>query len=216
MEYDIQLKDVVKWIQDLLIMQYRQSRKNRACIALLVKLLFAGMLMYKIRDLCLNVEKSIGAQLDVVGKWVGVDRLYNSIDLWDRNFLSFPFYTTIKTNTYNEFQGGFYNYTNFEERQGGFLMYKNWQDIRINVNKMGDDLYRQIIKLKIIKNSISFTRKNIDEAIWKWSDGNVYTTWSDMCITYHYTPDYEKIIDLAIYKDVLPVPTGCRLEMEAV
>lgn len=207
---DYSLEEIKSWIKDLIIVQYKQSKKNRALIDLLVELIFANNLILQIRDLCLNVEESVGAQLDVVGKWVGVDRYYSG-ELWTHPYLSFPFYSTIKDSSYNEYQGGFSKYSNFEDRDGGFLTYKTWQDVRTKVNQVGDEYFRHLIKLKIIKNSINHTCKNIDDAIWKWSDGNVYTTWGVMELTYHYKPLYKNIITLAQRKNVIPRPTGCTI-----
>lgn len=214
MDYNLELENIKNWIKDLIIIQYRQSKRNRACIDLLTELIFANNLILKIRDLCLSVENSVGAQLDVVGKWVGLDRYYDGIDLWEQPFFSLPYYKTIQDSSYNEFQGGFSNYKNFEENDGGFLMYKNWQQTRTKVNAMGDEYFRSLIKLRIIRNSINCTCKNIDEAIWKWSEGKVYTTWDTMELTYHYDSSYKNIITLAEYKNVLPSPTGCTIILE--
>lgn len=172
MDYSLALQEIQNWIKDLIIIQYRQSKRNRALIDLIVKLIFANCLILQIRDLCLNVEKSIGAQLVVVGKWVNLDKFYNGMDLWNHPYVSYPYYTTIQTSAYDTYQGEFSNYKNFEDNNGGFLMYKFWQDIRTAVNQMGDDYFRALIKLKIIYNSINHTRKSIDEAIWQWSEWN--------------------------------------------
>ena len=95
-------------------------------------------------------------------------------------------------------------------------MYKVWQDTRTKINQMGDEYFRQLIKLKIIKNSINHTCKSIDEAIWNWSEGNVYTTWDVMKVKYYYDSSYSNIMTLAQYKKTLPCPTGCTLELEEI
>ena len=150
MDYIKELDNIKSWIKNLIIIQYRQAAKNRALIDEMVDLLFMNCLPQKIRDLCLNVEESIGAQLDVVGKWVGVDRVYTTLELFDHPYLAFPTYKTIKDNTFDDLQGGFSSYQNFSADDGGFLMYKRIYDVKSNVNQMGDDYYRKIIKLKII------------------------------------------------------------------
>lgn len=216
MDYQVELQNIKDWIKNLIIVQYRQSKKNRALIDLLVELIFANCLILQIRDLCLNVEKSIGAQLDVVARWVGLDRYYNGIDLWEHPYLSYPYYSTIQNNTYDDYQGGFSTYLNFANNDGGFLTYKVWQEVRTRVNQIGDSYFRSLVKLKIVYNSINHTRKNIDDAIWEWSDGNVYTTWNTMQITYHYTRAYRNIMTLANYKNILPRPTGCELILEEI
>ena len=215
MDYEQILKDLQEYFANLIILQYRYAPENRQLIAKLTDLIFANNLALKIRDLTVDVDKSIGAQLDVVGKWVGIDRYYGG-ELWDRPYLSFPLYSTISTSSYNQYQGGFSLYSTFADNDGGFLTYKTWQDIRTKINQMGDEYFRSLIKLKIIKNSINHTCKNIDNAIWEWSEGNVYTTWDVMKVKYHYDSSYSNIMTLAQYKNVLPRPTGCTLEIEEI
>ena len=74
MDYNKILTDLQKYFADLIIIQYRYAPENRALIAKLTDLIFANNLALQIRDLTVDVEKSIGLQLDVVGKWVGIDR----------------------------------------------------------------------------------------------------------------------------------------------
>ena len=214
MDYVQNLQDIKNWAKNLIILQYHQSKKNRQLIELMVDNLFANNLVPKIRDFCLNVEKSEGAQLDVVGKWVGIDRYYNAIDLWEQPYTALVNYDNISSGTYEQWQGGFSTYENFSQNDGGFLTWEAWKETRTKVNQIGDDYFRQLIKLKIIKNSIAFTNKNIDDAIWKWSNGDVYTTWGVMEVTYHYPSSMHNFFQLAIYKNVLLAPTGCTILTE--
>lgn len=216
MNYAQVLKDLQEYFANLIILQYRYAPENRALIKSLVNLIFANNLALQIRDLTVDVEKSEGAQLDVVGKWVGIDRYFNGIDLWTHPYLALVNYEDIAISNYGEFQGGFSTYENFETHEGGFLTYEAWQDVRTKVNAMGDEYFRHLIKLKIIHNSINQTCKNIDDAIWKWSNGMVYTTWNTMEVTYHYDKTYKNVMMLAAYKSILPHPTGCTIVLEEI
>ena len=214
MDYVEVLNQVKEWACSLIILQYRQAPKNRALIKAVVDLVFANNLPLQIRDLCLSVSNSEGAQLDVVGQWVGLDRYYDAIDLWEQPYTALVNYSNISSGTYEQWQGGFSTYSNFADNDGGFLTYSAWQNTRTKVNQMGDDYFRQLIKLKIIKNSIAFTNKNIDDAIWQWGGGDVYTTWGIMEVTYHYPASMHNLFQLAIYKNVLLAPTGCTILTE--
>lgn len=216
MDYNKSLEEIKSWAKDLIILQYHRSPKNRALIDLMVELVFAKNLTLQIRDLCLNVNESIGAQLDVVGKWVGIDRFYNAIDLWEQPYTALVNYSNIEDNLYEQWQGGFSSYTTFDDNNGGFLTYKQWRDTRTKVNQMGDEYFRQLIKLKIIKNSMAFTNKNIDDAIWEWSNHKIYTTWDVMEVTYHYPSELSNLMTLATYKNVLLAPTGCAIKTEVI
>lgn len=220
MDYLAELNNIKDWFKNLIIIQYRQSKKNRALIDLLVELIFSNNLILQIRDLCLSVDKSEGAQLEVVGKWVGIDPYYNGMDLWKHPYLSFLNYSELKAanfpNNISSVRGGFSTYTNFANNDGGFLTYKVWQDTRTADNKLGDNEYRELIKLKIIKNSINHTQANIDKAIYEWSNGHVYTTWNVMEVIYHYDDEYADLMTLAVYKDVLPSPVGCKITTQQI
>lgn len=209
------IQTLKQYFADLLIIQYRGSKKNRALIEFLVDLIFANNLALEIKEKTVNVNESIGKQLDVVGKWVGLDRYYYK-EIWEHPFLAFPNYSNIKNSDYSEVQGGFSTYSNFSDNNGGFLTYKAWSSIRAKANEIGDEYFRKLIKLKIIKNSINFTCKNIDDAIWEWSEGHVYTTWEHMKLIYHYDVEYKELIELANFKNVLLKPTGCNIILEAI
>lgn len=210
MDYIKILDDLKEYFANLIIMQYRMSEKNRRTIKMLVDLIFANNLALKIRDLCVDVNKSFGVQLDVVGAWVGLDRFYNDIILWDK-----PYFSNIswgKTPNY-AYQGGFSNWRNFSYLRGATMTWRKLRELYLASNKMGDELFRTLIKLKIIKNSIKFTNKNIDEAIYQWSDGKVYTTWDTMKVTYNYPASMATTMTLAQYKNCLLAPTGCEIEL---
>jgi len=233
MDYAENLEQIKQWAKDLIILQYHRSEKNQKLIDLMVENLFASNLIWQIQDLCLNVDKSIGAQLEVVGKWVGIDPYINDINLWNQPYVSLVNYSNIREEVpYDQWQGGFSSYNSsspyfFGNDDGGFLTYKTWRNVRTERNKMGDAFFRELIKLKIIKNSIKFTNKNIDEAIYKWGREDIYTTWQPMEVTYHFplnkvwnegTPEeisVHNLMQLAVYKNVLLAPTGCKIKTEA-
>lgn len=213
MDYIAINEQLKNYFADLLIAEYRCSEKNRAFIKMLYNLIFAGGLALQIRDKCLNVEESIGTQLDVVGEWVGVNRLYNNNIIWNRAYFSFVNWKQTPNPLY---QGGFSNFKNFEFLDGNTMTWKNLQDLRPKTYKLGDNYFRQLIKLKIIKNSIRFVKKEIDDAIYEWSKGQVYTVWDKMKLTYKYKIGYSQIIGLALEKNCLPCPLGCELAIDLV
>lgn len=209
-EINTQLKD---YFCNLLIAQYRSGEKNRKFVELLYDVVFADSLALQIKNECLNVEESIGKQLDTVGEWVGVTRDYDNSIIWDRAYFSFVNWNNTPNILY---QGGFSNYVNFEYLDGYTMTWKHLQELSRKQYKLEDKYYRDLIKLKIIKNSIKHTKKNIDDAIYTWSNGNVYTTWQSMRVIYNYNVDYSQIIGLALQKNCLPCPTGCEISTHLI
>lgn len=213
MDYSKALEQIKDWIKSLVIIQYRESKKNKAFLDAIVEILFANCLPLQIRDLCLNIEKSEDKQLEIVGDWVGIDKYY-VLDIITGNYFSLPRYANSRTGIYLQGQGGFSNYTNFNDLAGGFLTYAEWFKTIANVNKMSDYWFRKLIQLKAIKNSIDFTNKNIDEAIKEWSNNEIYITWDGAKqMTYHYPATWFETMSIAVAKNALPAPTGCIINI---
>ena len=148
MNYNSILLNLIDYYANLLIVQYHNKPKATKTIKMLAELLLANMLVLQIRD-AFDWKTATGAQLDVIGKWVGVSRFYNG-----QLFEFQPWFALIDwDSTPDNLQGGFSLFSNFEDLEGGFLDYPN---INPTKNKLNDTAFRWMIGLKIIKNSIIF------------------------------------------------------------
>lgn len=206
--YDDILKTVVSYATNLLIVQYHDKPKARKTINLLATLLWCNMVLMQIRD-GFDWRTAVGKQLDILGKWLGVDRFYNG-----QLYYYKPWFTLLDWNSNGDnLQYGFSEFDNFDtvQPQGGFL---NYQQLLTTDNVLSDYAFQMMLGLKIIKNSISATAKNIDEAIYKIFGGEVYTVWSDHTLTYYYSQRAVEIIEVAYTKNVLPCPTGVKIELK--
>ena len=77
MDYTAIKEQLKEYFKNLLIAQYHCSDQNKMFIDALSELMFAELLSLKILNVCMNVEKSEGAQLDQEGEWVSVTRDYD-------------------------------------------------------------------------------------------------------------------------------------------
>lgn len=208
MDYLIILNELENYYQNLLIIQYNNKPKARATIKLLVDLLWVNMILLQIRD-AFDWRTAIGEQLDIIGSWVGCDRFYNG-QLFDFH----PWFSLLPYGQEpDNLQGGFSRYSNFAQGNGGFLDYDN---IRPTQNQLVDDAFRIMIGLKIIKNNISAICKNIDNAIWDYFEGKVYTVWEPDTLTYYYPSELAEVMQVAEDKGVLPCPTGVTLYLREI
>lgn len=208
MDYTATLTSLVSYYTNLLIVQYHNKPKAKATIELMTRLLWADMALMQLRD-AFDWRTATGVQLDTIGKWVGVDRFYNGQLFYFR-----PWFALIDWNREpDNLQGGFSTFDTFDTVEGGFLTY---DDILPTQNRLADDSFRIMIGLKIIKNNISATCKNIDDAIWDYFDGDVYTTWNNMTLTYYYRGELAEVIEVAKEKNVLPCPTGVTIELREI
>lgn len=208
MDYLKILSQMEDYYANLLIIQYHDKPKAQATIKLLVKLLWVNMVLLQIRN-AFDWENALSAQLDIIGKWVGVDKFYNG-----QFFYFHPWFSLVDWDSEpDNLQGGFSTFQTFDEGGGGFLTY---EDIQPTQNRLSTDGLRMMIGLKIIKNNLAATCKNIDEAIWDYFSGRVYTTWAPDEITYHYSAQLSEVMQVANYKKVLPCPTGVRIILREI
>lgn len=213
MDYLETLDDLKDYYSNLLIVQYNGKPKAVATIKMLVDLILANLLILQIRD-GFDWTKAEGKQLDIIGKWVGVSQVYQGSLFWGDTFFSYPSANQLTpTDTTDALQHGFSTYETFDDNEGGILTYDNMGFAEGTLN---DDDYRIVIGLKIIKNSITHTCKNIDDAIWKYFNHTVYTTWQPHEIIYHYPSEMTTIIAVCNDKGVLLAPTGVKITLREI
>lgn len=199
------LKD---YYSNLLIVQYNGKTKAKSTIKKFVDLFFANMVLMQIRD-AFDWTTAVGNQLDIIGKWVGCSRFYNG-----QLFVTQPWFSLIDWNYQpDNLQGGFSTFENFNTLQGGFLDYES---IQSTPNRMNDEAYRIMIGLKIIYNSINHTAKSIDDAIWQYFGGDIYTVWESHTLVYVYSTEMREILQVAQDKGILPCPIGCSILLREI
>lgn len=208
MDYISLLEQLKQYYANLLIVQYNGKPKATATIKLMAELLLVNMVLLQIRD-GFDWETALDAQLEIIARWVGTDRFYNG-QLFDFH----PWFSLVPYGSEpDNLQGGFVRYDDFETTSGGFLDYDN---IKPTQNQLSTEAFRVMIGLKIIKNSISATCKNIDNAIWDYFNGQVYTVWEPDLVIYYYSSELAEVMQVAQEKDVLPCPTGVNIELREI
>jgi hypothetical protein len=170
-DYDKIKKQLKEYYQDLLIMQYHDKPKAREVVKANIEEELCNLLEQKVKD-AFDVDTAIGVQLDIIGKWVGIERIFKGQKYDNQAWFSLPRYNQ-KTNS---FMHGFSTYATFEE-EGGYLTY---DFILGTKNKLNDNDFRMLIKLKIIRNNIPHSPKPIDDAMYKLFADTLYTVWNEM------------------------------------
>lgn len=210
MNYLELLHKLEDYYTNLLIVQYNGKPKATAHIKMLVNLIWVNMIFFQVRD-AFDWETAGQAQLDIIGKWIGIDKFYKG-QLFDFHaWFSLTDYDTSPDNL----QGGFSTFETFDTVSGGVLDY---EEILPTQNKMPTKTFRQLIGLKIIYNSISFTCKAIDEAIWDYFNGQVYTTWipASHKLIYTYPSSLNEIFEVAYDKGILPCPPTVSIQLQEI
>lgn len=208
MDYALIQSKLIDYYVNLLIIQYHDKPKARATITLIISLILANLVIYQIRD-GFDWKTAKGVQLDIVGKWEGINRFYDGQLLFIR-----PWFSLIDWNTEpDNLQGGFSTFENFDTLEGGFIEYST---IKPTQNQLDDDAFRIMIGLQIIKNSINHTAQSIDNAIAEYFNGNVYTVWNGKTLTYYYKNELREVLQVALLKNVLPRPTGVSINLQEI
>ena len=208
------MEELLKYYANLLIVQYNGKPKAKATIEMLTKIIYGVVdtpLFLQIQN-AFDWKTAVGNQLDIIGKWIGVSKTYQGLLYWDKTFLSYPSWNDLTPidNTDN-LQHGYSDYSTFDTDIGGTLTYN---ELGFVEQELDYEQFRTVIGLKIIKNSITLTAKNIDDAIWEYFDGLVYTTWEAMKITYHYPNSLNTVMTVCKYKKVLPAPIGVSIDLK--
>lgn len=213
MSYDELKKQVVQAYTNLLIVQYYGKPNAAATVKMHAEMLLADMTLWKLRDLCLNVDQSVGKQLDQIGEWVGVDRYVNSSRYEGKMWLAYIDWD--EDSEPNNLQGGLQDWDNPQSSTDGPIL--AYEDIISSKRRLTDDIFRVLIKLKIIKNEIRHSPKYIDDAIWDLFSSDVYIEWGECLeMTYYYKSNKASIMDIALDKKVLPHPSGVNLKIKEI
>ena len=213
MDYDAALKEIQDYYANLLIIQYHNKPKAIAMIKSLIKALFADMIIFKIRDgfNLVNQPYAMGKQLDCIGEWVGIDRIYSA------GQPLYPWFSLIdaEQTTTDPEQGGFQDWDETIVEDGGFLGY---DDLVVGANKtsLTDNSFLSLIKLKIIKNSSTHTMGDLDRKFKEYFGDGIYITWNGMEMTYNYTNEYNAIMEIGKTKNAIPIPNGMVVKYNAL
>lgn len=213
MDYESALKEIEDYYSNLLIVQYHGKKKAVGMIKSLVRALYADMILFKIRDgfNIVNAPFAIGKQLDCIGEWVGVNRIY------DAGQPLYPWFSLIdaEQTTEDVWQGGFQDWNEPIAEDGGFL---GFDDLVMGANKtaLADDLFLALIKMKIIKNSSTHTMGDLDRKFKEYFNDQLYLTWDGINLTYNYTNALSAVIEVAKIKNALPIPNGMVVSFNAL
>lgn len=85
--FETEIANVENYYADLLIIQYRNKTKARQTIKLGVDLYLGDELLFDLSNV-LDIDTAVGAQLDIIGKILGVNRQINGLTI-DKEFFSF-------------------------------------------------------------------------------------------------------------------------------
>ncbi len=200
-----ELNNIIKNYVDLIILQYADKPNAAQQIEDYVDGLLSDGLLFKLRD-AFDVETAIGKQLDIIGKYVGVDRNGEQFAVdFDQNLFS----TVDTTADLTPAAFGTVSEVQFPVIDSHILNNDDFSTSTI----LDDDNYRFVIKLKIIQNNINHSESAIDSAVNEVFQGLLFPSGVDgkMFMTYIADQEILSAVRIAFNKDVLPRPTAVGL-----
>ncbi len=199
------ITDLINYYVNLLIIQYHNKPKAQATIQLIADEVLASGIIFDIRD-GYSVETAVGKQLDVIGKYVGVDRFWINED--PINYFAFTWYDEVSPDA--EEKWGFTDYADFDTFQYNGTL--NYDEVLSVTNALSDSDYRILIRLKILQNTINHSHKSIDDSVFQiFGSAVVPDSPGNMHMYYFVTPALTAIILAAEQKLLLPRPMAVRL-----
>lgn len=200
MAYDV--NGTIKYYTDLLLYQYNDKPRSRATIDLLAGAAICDLVMLEMQD-AFDVETAEGPQLDVIGEYVGFNRIVPIVV--PRNYFQLTDYTAPLPSPI-----GLTDYNDPTLNAGSVFYLYIYQNATFN--SLTDEQYRFMIKLKIVLNKLFNSLKNIEDALAQFFGLTVVCfDETNMSMTYFTqgTPPY--LLQLAIELNLLPRPIGVRI-----
>ncbi len=195
MAYESEIADIENYYADLLIIQYRNKPNARATIKLGVDLYLADGLIFDLNNV-LDIDTAQGAQLDLIGKILGVNRI---IDGFTFNVDFFTFEKVPPDVSYG--------YSDKNALSQGY--WKKYQNSIGSAYSLSDDDYRILLKFKALYN-VRYGSWACMDLLYNRAFGNEINIVNnqDLTITYEVSSTASIGLQVAIYLGYIEPPLG--------
>ena len=194
---------ILNYYASLIIRQYKTLVKANAMVQLLCNQSVTDGFIFD-EQTCFDIDTAVGAQLDILGRIVGVTRRCYSFDL-SHTYMN---YTDYDSNPSVIAGYGDYNDSPFDPSGFLFYQYEDFDSIRI---LLSDDDMRSLIKMKIELNNSSATFAFIKSFIYRYLNTDVAVVDNkDMSITYTIHHSFGSLARAALFNGMLPAPMGVQ------
>lgn len=193
------INDLIKYYQNLLIVQYYGKSTAQQEIALATKTFTGDDIMSQI---IFDVDTSVGAQLDLIGDIVGLSRIAEGFQFGEVYYS----YNDYVDPMFDASARGMSDINNSVQAP-----FKNYERVRKSIYSMTDGQYRAMIKLKIFANNGIATNKYVCDSLYQlFGNGMRFTDNENMTATLDIEPYLEFEGRLAEFLGLLPKPLGVQ------
>jgi hypothetical protein len=202
-DFVLSFGDLTNYYINLLIVQYHDMPKAKATVGVFCDEAVGSGIIGQVKE-GFDLDVAVGAQLDILGQYRGVQRAIYGLDL-SRPYFSMPFVTDPNPETYP----GFAFIT--DVAVGDYWL--TVLDTNRPIYAMNDDELRRIIKLRAKTQSRFLSLEECDAILNEFFGTNLTLTDNgDMTITYYHSPsDSDTLYNIAVATNSLPKPAGVQL-----
>lgn len=204
------ITNIANYYSNLLILQYNNLPKASATINLLASVFLANGVYLDVPN-AYNIDPdlgptAVGVQLDIMGKYAGVNRYYSTIDL--ENYTALVPYSEALTLPSSPPAFGIDNYANYptSDDWNGTLVYS---DIVTSKNSLSDADFLTLIRLAIRNNNSNYSMADISRNIYDILGPSIIPeTNGFMEIVFFFRTAITTLLQAVIQKGLLPRPMG--------
>ena len=199
--------ELIYYYVNLLIIQYHDKPNARALIYAIIRSLVIYDIMIQVRE-GFNIETAIGTQLDMLAKYIGVERVVTGV-VFDRLYFGFADYTETTPFVFGRYAD--YTTINIDEQ------FRNYAEERKSLYILIDPELRLLIKMKIIQNNGNGSNKEIDDLMIDFFNNEIlFFERYPMLETFIFQKNKQRLAVIARYENVLPRPAGVGLTFSFV
>lgn len=200
-------ESLIEYYVNLLIIQYYNKTKARDTIMELITAIMVYDISQEIRN-GFDITTAVGTQLDLLAKYVGVERVVTGA-VFDRDYFGFADYTETAPFTYY----GYIDYTDITSD----IQFRNYVEENKSLYGLIDTELRMIITMKIIQNNGNASNKEIDDLLNTFFGSEIiFFERYPMGVTYIFPESKRRLTNIAKTEGVLPHPAAVGLTISFV
>lgn len=203
------MEDLIRYFTNLLILQYKNKPRAKATIETLTRNAFSdtqnNIFPIEVQN-AYNLDTAVGKQLDVLGKYLGYDRI-----------LPIPIDNTFKFAEYDGSINPEQGYSEYNDNKTTYP-YAEYRYSTYDYYYMENAPYRKVLKMISYLKGKPLSLGNINDALEYAFNGDIYVVEKDKEIEYHLLKGAEDLAFLdtqdklnMFFNKYFPRPTGCSL-----
>ena len=191
---------LIDYYTNLLIIQYHNKPKARATIEAMISEGMIYDLAILVRD-GFNLETAVGAQLDIIGKYVGVNRVVTGT-AFTRSYYGYAEYGAVSPFAFQPMM--------VYGAVAPDVQFRNYKESSQSLYALTDEEMRAMIKLAILRNNSNASVKDIDELLDALFGAEVYFMdhMNMTIVSYMIGSKDTRIFQIAKSSGLLPNPAG--------